>query len=83
MLTITQSQNKMQDTEFSRRTSNRRSTEMLSLQTLPAPTQVSYSLVNNNADWENLRLKLLELSEASIPFSLEKEDGFKRIRLTY
>lgn len=77
----------MQDTEFSRRTSNRNSTEMLpvmpTLPTFDATTCISYSLVNNNEDWENLRLKLIELSAASIPFTLEKEDGVKRIRLTY
>ena len=83
MFTITLSQNKMTDTLFSRRTSNRNNNEMLPLPTFAAPTQISYSLVNNNADWENLRLKLIELSTASIPFTLEKEDGIKRIRLTY
>jgi hypothetical protein len=73
----------MTDTEFSRRTSNRNSTEMIPLPKFDATTCISYSLVNNNADWENLRLKLIELSTASIPFTLEKEDGIKRIRLTY
>lgn len=73
----------MTDTQFSRRTSNRNSTEMLPIPTLYTTTCISYSLVNNNADWENLRLKLIELSTASIPFTLEKEDGVKRIRLTY
>jgi hypothetical protein len=83
MLLSTQSQNKMTDTEFSRRTSNRRSTEMLPIES-NAPTSITYSLVNSGKqDWENLRLKLLELSEASIPFTLEKENGVKRIRLTY
>lgn len=80
-------QKNMQDTEFSRRTSNRRSTEILpvipALPKAETTTCISYSLVNNNKDWENLRLKLIELSTASIPFTLEKEEGFKRIRLTY
>lgn len=73
----------MTDTQFSRRTSNRNSTEMLPVIHTPK-TCISYSLVNTDKkDWENLRFKLLELITASIPFTLEKEEGVKRIRLTY
>jgi hypothetical protein len=86
MFTITLPK-KMTDTLFSRRTSNRRSTEMSpsfsASSESKTETSISYSLVNNNAEWENLRLKLIELSTASIPFFLEKEEGVKRIRLTY